>query len=217
MRYFFHFLVDDDRLDDDLGLAYASAAEAKADALRAAREMIADLIHRDDGTPPDGCIEITDERGRLVDSVPLFEAAFGAAPESRYRRIFEAAPQGTLLLAPDLTIVEANRAYLRATMTERAGIVGRPLFDVFPDNPDDPDASGVRNLAASLDAVLREKAQHVMPVQRYDVRRPDGGWDVRYWKPTNFPVLDGGGEVELIVHQVEDVTRAVMQEASAVG
>ena len=36
--------------------------------------------------------------------------------------------------------------YLRATYTARDRIVGRPLFDVFPDNPGDAEATGVSAL-----------------------------------------------------------------------
>ena len=70
----------------------------------------------------------------------------------RYQRLFESAPGLILVLAPDpaLTILAATHAYLRATMTTRESILGRGLFDVFPDNPADADATGTRNLAASI-------------------------------------------------------------------
>jgi len=217
MRYFFHFIGGESRLDDEIGAPLAGPATARADAVRAAREMIADLLRRNEPLPPDGAIEITDEAGRLVACVPLTEAAFGAMPENRYRRIFDNAARSCLLLTPDFTIIEANRAYLRATMTHLAAIARRPLFDVFPDNPGDPDATGVRNLTASLNAALRGKAEDAMPVQRYDIRRPDGAWEMRYWKPTNVPILDDQGDVEYIVHQVEDVTAAMRGEGGRAG
>jgi PAS domain-containing protein len=59
-----------------------------------------------------------------------------------FRRLFESAPGLYLILAPDLTIVAVSDAYLAATMTQREAIVGRALFEVFPDNPDDPSADG---------------------------------------------------------------------------
>jgi len=125
-----------------------------------------------------------------------------------FRRIFESAPGCYLVLAPDLTIVAASDAYLRATMTRRETILGRGLFDVFPDNPDDPAASGVGNLRASLERVLRSRAPDTMAVQKYDVRRPaaDGGFEERYWSPVNSPVIGPEGEISYIVHRVEDVT-----------
>jgi hypothetical protein len=69
-----------------------------------------------------------------------------------FRALFESAPGFYLVLAPDPahTIVAASDAYLAATMTLRENILGRGLFDVFPDNPADPSASGTRNLSASV-------------------------------------------------------------------
>lgn len=89
--------------------------------------------------------------------------------------------------------------------------MGRDLFDVFPDNPDDPAATGTANLRASLEAVLRDRAPHAMPVQKYDIARPDsegGGFEERYWSPANVPVLGSDGDVQLIIHYVTDVTEA---------
>src|SRR5438128_2263114 len=110
-----------------------------------------------------------------------------------FRALFESAPGLYLVLLPDLTIVAASDAYLNATMTDRAGILGRNLFDIFPDNPDDQSATGARNLRASLERVIKNKASDAMAVQKYDIRRPSsegGGFEVRYWSPMNFPVFD---------------------------
>jgi len=53
-----------------------------------------------------------------------------------FRLLFEGAPGLYLALTPDLKIVAVSEAYLRATRTQRAAIIGRDLFDVFPDDPD---------------------------------------------------------------------------------
>ena len=79
--------------------------------------------------------------------------------------IFNAAPDAYLLLAPDaprFTILAANQTRLRVTMTQRADVLGRPLFEVFPYNPTDPAATGARNLRASLDEVVRTRRPHRM-------------------------------------------------------
>lgn len=97
-------------------------------------------------------------------------------------------------------------------MTTRAGILGRGLFEVFPDNPDDPTATGTANLRASLKRVLERRAPDTMAVQKYDIRRPaseGGGFEVRYWSPVNSPVLGLDGELTHIIHRVEDVTEFV--------
>jgi len=44
-------------------------------------------------------------------------------------------PGRYLILSLDLRIVAVNDAYLRATLTGRESILGRGLFEVFPDNP----------------------------------------------------------------------------------
>jgi PAS domain-containing protein len=59
-----------------------------------------------------------------------------------FRAILEAAPGLYLILTPDLRIVAASNAYLDATFTKRDEIVGRHLFDVFSDNPEEHDATG---------------------------------------------------------------------------
>jgi len=126
-----------------------------------------------------------------------------------FRTLFESAPGLYLVLTPELTIVAVSDAYLRATMTTRAGILGRNLFAVFPDNPDDPNATGVSNLRASLRRVLSAKKQDAMAVQKYDIRRPEaegGQFEERYWSPVNSPVFGADGEIAYIIHRVADVT-----------
>ncbi len=141
----------------------------------------------------------------------------GPPPARRpdFRALFESAPGLYLVLdadAPHFTILAVSEAYLRATMTERHAIVGRGLFDVFPDNPDDPGATGTRNLRASLDRALAGRTADAMAVQKYDIRRPaseGGGFEERYWSPVNSPVLGPDGGVAAIIHRVEDVTEFV--------
>ena len=133
------------------------------------------------------------------------------------QRIFRGIPGLFLILKPDRahTIVGASDDYLRATHTD-ARIFGRPLFEVFPDNPAQADASGVANLNASLERVLVTKTQDRMAVQRYDLPLPadaGGGFQERYWIPVNAPVLGDDGEVEYIVHRVEDASARSNSEA----
>lgn len=136
-----------------------------------------------------------------------------AAPD--FKALFEAAPGAYLILAADLTIVAVNEAYLAATHTRRSEIVGRGLFEVFPDNPNDPGADGVNNLSDSLQRVLRYRRADSMAVQKYDIPLSDDpadGFEERYWSPVNTPVLDERGEVAWIIHRVQDVTGLVARD-----
>jgi signal transduction histidine kinase/CheY-like chemotaxis protein len=142
-------------------------------------------------------------------------ARAGPVPPADFRVLFESAPGLFLVLDPQLRIVAASDAYLAATMTNRAAIVGRGVFEVFPDNPDDPGATGVSNLRASLDRVRSDRVADTMAVQKYDVQRPaaeGGGFEVRYWSPHNAPVLNSDRRLAYIIHRVEDVTEFVRSQ-----
>ncbi|MGR3365550.1 MAG: sensor histidine kinase [Maritimibacter harenae] len=127
--------------------------------------------------------------------------------EALREAVFEAAPHGYLVLDPDFTIIDVNAEYLDLTGTRREDLIGVGIFEAFPDNPDDPTADGVRNLRASLETARSTGRPHAMPAQKYDIPRrwPGGGFEERYWKPLNTPVLRDGRVVALI-HHVRDVT-----------
>jgi len=157
-------------------------------------------------------------RSRAEEALRESEKRFGeivgvAEISTNFRALFEASPTPFLVLTPpDFQIIAVNDAYLNATMTRRAEIIGKGLFEVFPDNPDEREATGVRNLKASFERVLATRRADVMAVQKYDIRRPraEGGDFVeRWWSPINTPVLGADGEVAAIIHRVEDVTEIV--------
>ena len=135
-----------------------------------------------------------------------------------YHALFKAAPSPNLIVRaePPYVIVAANDAYLAATITTRERIVGRPIFDAFPDNPNDPEATGVRRVRESIEHVIAHRESHTMAVQRYDVPRPGGsGFEVRYWSPIHTPLFGPGGDVAYIIQRPEDVTEFVQLKTLA--
>ena len=79
-----------------------------------------------------------------------------AVAPADFQVLFEASPDVLLVLLPDsprFTMVAATEARFRATHTTRETL-GMGLFELFPDNPDDADATGTNNLRASLERVL---------------------------------------------------------------
>jgi signal transduction histidine kinase len=136
-----------------------------------------------------------------------------AMPDVAFPSIFEKIPGNHLILKPnppEFTLLAVSDNYNAATLTLREEIVGRSLFEVFPDNPNDPDATGVKNLTDSLLIVLDTRQEHRMNVQKYDVPRPgNDGFEEKYWSPVNTPVLDENGSVKYIIHTVVDVTELV--------
>ncbi len=128
------------------------------------------------------------------------------------RAIIEGLPGLLVIMDEHLKIVEVTDAYNAATMTRREDMLGKSMFEVFPDNPDDPAADGQRNLRASLDRVLQSAAPDTMAVQKYDVRKPEaegGAYEERYWSVVNSPILGADGRVRYIVHKAEDVTEFI--------
>lgn len=92
--------------------------------------------------------------------------------DTDYRAVFQALPGMVALLTPELVYADVNEEFLRMAGRRREEVVGRYLFDVFPDNPNDSASTGMRNLAASLGRVLETGERDAMALQRYDVEVP---------------------------------------------
>jgi hypothetical protein len=81
------------------------------------------------------------------------------------------------------------------------------IFDVFPDNPDFPNADGVSNLSSSLRIASETGKPHAMKVQRYDVRDLSGNFVVKYWRPLNTPMFDENDRLIYVVPHVRTLRR----------
>ncbi|WP_461489950.1 PAS domain-containing protein [Pontibacter sp. HJ8] len=127
-------------------------------------------------------------------------------------QVFESVPDLYLILSPDLIILTASDAYLKATYKARKDIQGKSLSDVFPAHAAHPDLNASDNLRRSLEWVLDRKQPHQMGHQRYDVTQPgQAGALEKYWLPSNTPVLDSAGNVLYIIHKLEDITERIQQ------
>jgi PAS domain-containing protein len=125
-----------------------------------------------------------------------------------YKAVFRSIPNPILLMTPELVIADMNQAQLQTTGRSREDLLGRHLFDAFPENPSDPAATGVSAMNASLRRIMETGKSDVVPVQKYDLEVPGspGQFAKRYWSTTNAPVLGPDGQVVLIMTCVEEVT-----------
>ena len=117
-----------------------------------------------------------------------------------FQLIFARSPNPYVLIDRDLRLVDMNDAYLRVTMREREELTERDLFEAFPSD------GGADALRASLERVLQLGTVDHLPLIRYDLARPEGGFEERYWSATHTPLLDQAGEVLLILQHTVDVT-----------
>ncbi|GGW79784.1 PP2C family protein-serine/threonine phosphatase [Streptomyces galilaeus] len=128
-----------------------------------------------------------------------------------YAAVFHALPGMVALLTPDLEYADANEDFLRLAGRTREQLLGRYIFDVFPQNPNDPAAAGLRETQASMLRVVTTGERDTMALLRYDIedRERPGHWVEHFWSPVNAPVLGPDGDVVLIVHRVEEVTELI--------
>jgi len=119
-----------------------------------------------------------------------------------YERLFDASANPYMVLDRELRYVTANRAYLEVTgVRDLASLVGRYIFDAFPNDPEDPANEPRRLVEDSLRKVLSSRKPDVLAYIPYLV---DGR--TRIWSATHTPILDDQGDVQWILQHTQDVT-----------
>lgn len=130
-----------------------------------------------------------------------------------YAAVFRDGPSPTALLTTDFVIVAANAACLRVSGRRPEDLIGRTVFDAFPDDPADPEAHSSQSLRCSLERVRDTGEPDVVALQKHNVEEPGrpGAFRERYWSQVIAPVFGPDGRVEYILHQAEEVTGFLQQ------
>ncbi|MFG3340706.1 PP2C family protein-serine/threonine phosphatase [Glycomyces sp. NPDC048151] len=124
-----------------------------------------------------------------------------------YVALFAAIPTPCVVITREMVIVAANPAYTAATGKSPEDLVGREIFEVFPEN--DPEVHSERDVRSSLNRVMETARPHTMALQKYDVPVEDGGFEERWWSLINVPIPGPDSPVEWILIRAEDVTAFV--------
>lgn len=125
--------------------------------------------------------------------------------ELEFSTVFHALPVPFLILKSDLTIIFASDLYLELMHTTDQHVLGKNVFDAFPDSPEQK-SKGVRILKHSLQKVLKTQEADSMGVIPYTVWNIDlNKFEDRFWSTVNSPIVKNG-EVTHIIHKVEEVT-----------
>jgi PAS domain S-box-containing protein len=128
---------------------------------------------------------------------------------SDYQALFRVTPYPYLVMAPDLTIVGASGAYLRSVQRTEEEIVGRNVFDAFPAEASNAEATNIREVKASMLRALAKGQPDTSAFVRYavEVNTSEGKkYEERYWSTVHTPVLGGDGQPILLFQNPVDVT-----------
>lgn len=139
-----------------------------------------------------------------------------------FAALFRAVPAACVVLDRGLRIVASNDAYSRVTGRSAEELQGCGFFDAFPPEPGGPEPSGAQIHRRSLETVLATGLPDVLVVHRFAIPAGAGErrLEPRWWNVVNQPLADSAGQVELIIHRIDDVTEFVLaeqQDALAAG
>ena len=134
---------------------------------------------------------------------------------SLIKKIFDFSPLPSLLILandPVFTLIEANEAYYKISNSNPSDLIGKGLFEAFPQNPNE-DSGPLNKLLEAIKIVLETKKAFKAPIQKYDIPiRGTDQFEVRYWDPLFTPIFDENNEVSHILHTTENVSSAIEVE-----
>jgi PAS domain S-box-containing protein len=126
-----------------------------------------------------------------------------------FQALFRASPYPYLLMDRRFTIIGANDAYLAATGRGEAELLGRYVFDAFPENPDDPGSTNMAEVRASILRAIASGEPDTTAFLRYSVPRqtPEGTvFEERFWSTVHTPIRGADGEVAFVAQNAIDVS-----------
>lgn len=130
-----------------------------------------------------------------------------------FERLFDVLPSPHMLLDRELCYVAVNKAYEAVTMRRRDELLGRNLFDMFPN-----DGESGRRLRHSFERVFDTGESDTLAYIPYDIPRPEelgGGMEVRYWTAAHTPLFGEDGKVAYVMQNTVDVSDMVSLRQAA--
>ena len=124
------------------------------------------------------------------------------------RSLLAATPFSYVLLDTELVIQAASSVYLSMTGTTEGELLGMPIFEAFPPNPDDP-GDGMERVRASMEVALQEGMTDAIEV-RYPIpdRNQPGRFSNRWWRVSHSPLFDGDTVVGILQNSL-DITETI--------
>lgn len=119
-----------------------------------------------------------------------------------FEAVFASLPVAFMILDRELRLVGANQAYLAVTGARRTDVIGRYVFDAFPEAPE-----RVQRFRDAFERALAGE-ENVVAMAPFSIPSSAGPRTI-YWSCTHTPVRNGRGEVTHVIQQAQDVTALV--------
>ena len=110
-----------------------------------------------------------------------------------YKSLFKALPERYVVFAPDspaFTMIAASEKYFEVTNKTANEVLGKSLFQVFPDTSEKAKKTGKGELQESLEKVIQTKKPDSTGVIRYDLADKNGSLKKRFWQATHYPLIE---------------------------
>lgn len=201
--FYFHFNDGKETFPSELGLDRRDLEQAYMDACAAVPDMARELLLKRQN-PLEASFIIADAQGRKLMTIPFTEVLppsewrrekarvrpYGG-PRSNsvrddlaltsFRRMFEAANAGCVLLTPEMTIVEMNEFGARHSNVDADAIRGVSIFDIF-DLHGEPKTNFYKFMSLAQSGVVSEVVDLPYLVQDAHGQTVNGWWNARTWQ-----------------------------------
>lgn len=132
-----------------------------------------------------------------------------APPDIDFRKIFNSLPAPYMVLDRALHFVDMNERYLQTTQRTREDLLGRYVFDAFPES-----GERLAMFKNAFERAVNGEANSLVK-KPFSIPRPDsegGGMREVWWTCHHQPIHDTHGTVCGMIQQALDVTREVTAE-----
>jgi PAS domain S-box-containing protein len=127
-----------------------------------------------------------------------------------FDRLFNVLPSPYMILDSQLRFLDMNARYLTVTERTRGELVGRYVFDAFPER-----GERLAKFKSAFEKAIAGEANSLVR-EPFSVERPEcqgGGRREVYWTCHNLPVFTPTGQICGMLQKAEDVTAEVNAES----
>lgn len=125
-----------------------------------------------------------------------------------YARVLNDQPAPLMILNRDLCFIYANDAYLRMVGRDRSGLMGRYVFDLFPESDERQ-----RIIQNAFEIAAKGEPNEIVRLP-YSIAASPGSSEMveKWWECQHSPAIGKDGEIVGVIQQAFDITAEVASE-----